>query len=38
MRPLNESSVNYKQLKWSSKASSGDEKKTEEWEELFVIS
>jgi len=38
MCPLNESSVNYRQLNWSSKASSGDEKQTEEWQELHVTS
>jgi len=36
MWPLNESSVNYRQLKWSSKPSSGDEKQTEERQELHV--
>jgi len=38
MWPLNESYVNYRQLKWSSKASSGDEKQTEEWQEFHVTS
>jgi hypothetical protein len=39
MLPLNESFINYRQLNWLDKASSGEEEKwTEEWQELHVTS